>query len=228
MKSSGAIPPDLPHPADTSLEGEGANPGPGRSLREAGREAFGDFESRASAYSAIRASTPQSSARPSEAHPAAPVPLEDPAARVRRVLAENPPPWAARVRSNVLHAATCPPPRHPPARETIARERAAEGRERGASLVAAGELDDAARIARALAERAGPTGITVGDVRERLEALGAIAPATAPLALSWLSSVPRRAGLVATPYTRPHPLASTHGRPVRVYVLPAHLSPAAS
>lgn len=64
-------------------------------------------------------------------------------------------------------------------------------------------------LAQELALRAGPAGITVGDVRLYAEQRGLIEPMPRDRRLSWLGAVPRAAGLVRTERRRMAPQPRT-------------------
>lgn len=83
----------------------------------------------------------------------------------------------------------------------------------------ADELDALVPLMRELAERAGPDGITVGDVRLRAQRDGLLPQHPSGRQLSWLTGLPKRAGLVPTGRRRLSPLPHSRNSHV-VYVLP--------
>jgi len=75
-------------------------------------------------------------------------------------------------------------------------------------------------VAQELAERAGPGGITVADLRETAMQRGLIPPSGSGRELSYLGAVLRRAGLKATGERRRSHLEQTHGNLNMTYVAP--------
>lgn len=74
------------------------------------------------------------------------------------------------------------------------------------------------RIARELAQRAGREGCTVADLRVFAASRGLIEDAPRDRRLSWLGSVMKQAGLVATNEFRRSHLPNAHGNLGRVWV----------
>ena len=79
-----------------------------------------------------------------------------------------------------------------------------------------------AEIARALAWKHGPHGITMEDVREEAVKRGVLTGEEQGRRLSWLGQVPKAARLVSTGFRR----YSASRNPNVVFVLPEHLDEA--
>lgn len=83
----------------------------------------------------------------------------------------------------------------------------------------ADELDALVPLILELARKAGAHGVTVGDVRLRAQREGLLPQHPSGRQLSWLTGLPKRAGLVATDRRRLSPLPHSRNNHV-VYVLP--------
>lgn len=81
------------------------------------------------------------------------------------------------------------------------------------------ELEALVPLTRELARKAGAQGITVGDVRLRAQREGLLPQHPSGRQLSWLTGLPKAAGLVATDRRRLSPLPHSRNNHV-VYVLP--------
>lgn len=75
-------------------------------------------------------------------------------------------------------------------------------------------------MARELARKAGQDGVTMADVRIYAEQRGILTGHEAGRSLSWLSSIPKKAGLRATGKLRPSTRPKAHGNYQRVWTLP--------
>lgn len=81
------------------------------------------------------------------------------------------------------------------------------------------ELDALVPLTLELARKAGDYGVTVGDVRLRAQRDGLLPQHPNGRQLSWLTGLPKRAGLVATDRRRLSPLPHSRNSHV-VYLLP--------
>lgn len=75
-------------------------------------------------------------------------------------------------------------------------------------------------VARELARKAGASGVTMADVRIYAEQRGLLTGHEAGRSLSWLSSIPKKAGLRATGELRQSTRPKAHGNYQRVWILP--------
>ena len=85
----------------------------------------------------------------------------------------------------------------------------------------AADLERLVPIAKFLAKRAGASGITVGDVRLQAQREGLIAQHPEGRQLSYLTGLPRRAGLIPTGKRRMSPLPHSRNDHM-IYTLPEY------
>lgn len=97
------------------------------------------------------------------------------------------------------------------AAKTEGRARAARGHEP--------DIQRLIPLAQEVARRAGVHGVTVGDIRLVAQRQGLLTQANVGRGLSWLTALPKRAGLVATGHRRLSPLPKSRNDHM-VYTLP--------